>query len=78
MDYKERLGRLMEEWDESFSTNEKARLCMKVQFAFNNWMAYLLQYLNKQQMLNLESEVEVEKKGLVGAASRRGNLQRYR
>lgn len=65
----EKLGSLMDEWDESFSNNEKVRLGMKVQFAFNDWMANLLHYMNKQQLLlHQEFEVETEEKSMVVAA----------
>lgn len=65
----DRLSLLMDEWEESFSPNEKAGLSLQVQFAFNDWMAYLLQYMNKQQMLiHQASEVKLKEKAVVVAA----------
>jgi hypothetical protein len=54
----EKLCIQIEHWESSISTNEKQRLTLMIQFGFNNWMTSLLQYLNKHQLLQLETEKE--------------------
>lgn len=54
----EKVCMIIEQWENSISAKEKQRLTRLVQFGFNNWMANLLQYLNKQQLLEVEAESE--------------------
>jgi hypothetical protein len=65
----EKLCIIIEQWENSISTKEKQRLTQLVQFGFNDWMANLLQYLNKQQLLQVEAESEeIEELQVVEAA----------
>jgi hypothetical protein len=57
-DIGEKLCILIEQWENSISTREKQRLATLIQFGYNEWMATLLQYLNKQQLLYVEAEAE--------------------
>lgn len=58
IDSGEKLCIIIEQWENSISTKEKQRLTRLVQFGYNDWMANLLQYLNKQQLLQVETEAE--------------------
>ncbi len=65
----EKLSINIEQWENSISAKEKLRLTRLIQFSFNDWMANLLQYLNKQQLLHIEAETEeVEPIAVVEAA----------
>lgn len=65
----ERLSINIEQWENSISTREKQKLTRLVQFGFNDWMANLLQYLNKQQLLEVEAESEEIEQPLVVEAA---------
>ncbi|HLO80692.1 MAG TPA: hypothetical protein VK166_07025 [Chitinophagaceae bacterium] len=54
----EKLCISIEQWENSISVREKQRLAIMIQFGYNDWMANLLQYLNKQQLLHISAETE--------------------
>ncbi len=65
----EKLNVLMDHWEHSFSIHEKSKLVQKVQFAFNDWMAQQLQYMNKLELLGQDSaKTEVEDNLMIVAA----------
>jgi hypothetical protein len=65
----EKVCIIIEQWENSISAKEKQRLTRLVQFGFNDWMANLLQYLNKQQLLHIEAESETVEELLVVEAA---------
>jgi hypothetical protein len=65
----EKLCISIDQWENSISIKEKQKLTLMIQFGFNDWMAIIIQYLNKQQLLQVENETEmVEKLRVVEAA----------
>jgi hypothetical protein len=69
IDCGEKVCIVIEQWENSISAKERKRLTRLVQFGFNDWMANLLQYLNKQQLLHIEAETEAVEELLVVEAA---------
>jgi hypothetical protein len=65
----EKVCIIIEQWENNISAKEKQRLTRLIQFGFNDWMANLLQYLNKQQLLHIEAESEKVEELLVVEAA---------
>jgi hypothetical protein len=59
----------IEQWENSFTGKQQQQSLQQIQLGFNDWMAKLLQYLNKQQLLQTSVEQQREKKSISVAAA---------
>ena len=59
----------IEQWENSFTGRQQQLGLQQVRFGFNDWMANMLQYLNKQDILFSSVEEQQEKKSLKVAAA---------
>lgn len=65
----EKLCIVIEQWENSFTARQQQYTIQQIQISFNDWMANLLQYLNKQQLLQTEIEEHKESKEFSVAAA---------
>ena len=65
----EKLFVSIEQWENSFTGRQQERSVQQIQLVFNDWMANLLQYLNKQQLLHTSVEDQREKKTVTVVAA---------
>jgi len=59
----------VEQWENSFTGRQQQQSIQQIQLGYNDWMANLLQYLNKQQLLHTTAEEQREKKPLTVVAA---------
>jgi hypothetical protein len=65
----EKISIGVEQWENSVTSKQQQSSIHKIQLGFNDWMASLLLYLNKQQLLQAGVEEQRAKKTLVVAAA---------
>ena len=65
----EKISIVVEQWENSITGKQQLSCIQQIQLGFNDWMANLLQYLNKQQLLQAGVEEQRAKKPLVVAAA---------
>ncbi len=65
----EKLCISIEQWENSLSTREKQRQIQLIRFGYNEWMANVMLYLNKRQMIQADENTEVSEKFLVVEAA---------
>jgi hypothetical protein len=65
----EKISIVVEQWENSVTVKQQQHSIQQIQLGFNDWMASLLQYLNKQQLLQTGVEEQRAKKPLAVAAA---------
>jgi hypothetical protein len=69
LDLGEKICIYIEHWENSFTGKQQEDSIQQIQLGFNDWMANLLQYLNKQQLLQKGVEEQREKNSIAVAAA---------